>query len=77
MDKRVQDYIATVRTVGGVINTTTVMAVAEAIVSVHNTAKFCSHWASHNRNMGNVFVETNGLLQEEMFQCRKRLIYQV
>ena len=43
MDKAVQDYIGAMRTIGGVINTTIVMAAAEGIVSARDVSKLTSH----------------------------------
>ena len=43
LDKAVQEYVSAVRTVGGVINTTIVMAATEGIVSAHDVAKLSLH----------------------------------
>ena len=43
LDKAVQDYIGAMRTVGGVVNTTIVMAAAEGIVSARDVSKLSSH----------------------------------
>ena len=43
LDKAVQDYITAMRMVGGVVNTTIVMAAAEGIVSARDPSKLRSH----------------------------------
>ena len=43
VDKAVQEYISSLRVVGGVINTAMVMRATEGIVSVRDVLKFVSH----------------------------------
>ena len=43
LDKAVQDYITTIRVVGGVVNTAVVMTVAEGIIAVQDWALLVQH----------------------------------
>lgn len=43
LDKAVQDYITAMITIGGVVNTSIVMAAAEGIVSAHDVSKLGSN----------------------------------
>ena len=43
LDKATQEHVTAMRTVGGVVNTTIVMAASEETVSAHNMTKLSSH----------------------------------
>ena len=43
MDKAVQEYISSLRVVGGVVNTAIVMGAAEGIISARDVSKLVSH----------------------------------
>ena len=56
LDQAVQEYITSLRAIGGVVNTAIVMAAAEGIVSTRDASK---PWGSHrdHKHMGKILAQ--------------------
>ena len=76
LDMAVQQYVQALRTAGGVVNTTIVIAAAMGIVSARDPTKFTSHGGHINiTKTWAVSIRSDGVCKTEVLQCWQSLCH--